>query len=164
MNTIVNPSTVSPSLEHVQQEISMQSTSRYRLEPIKVNLAITCFVLSLIAAIGLPALVGINLLAYLIYSVILVFPLLGYALLWGYWQETRRTHELSSLFWHSSFLYNIAGIIGTTAVMLEGGERCLPVLLFWTVMMSLLSLWAAILSTKIVQSKKFVNNPSSLQP
>jgi hypothetical protein len=164
MNNMINPSeAANPSLEHVQREIPMQSVPRHRLEPIKINLAVTCFVLSLIAAIGLPALVGINLIVYLIYSVILVFPLLGYALLWGYWQETRRTHELSSLFWHTSFLYNIAGVIGVTGIMLGGGEWWLPVLLFWTVMMSLLSLWAAILSTNIAKAKELVNNPSSLQ-
>lgn len=134
------------------------NTLFHKLEPLKTFLAVSCFILNAIAIIGIPVLLKINFLTMLIYSFILLFPLLGYILLWGYLKESQRTNENSPAFWMMSFLYNLTGVLFAGAVVFDlitGYEKPVFSWMFgWTLCMSLVSLLSAWLSKMILRSRQ----------
>lgn len=134
------------------------NTSSHRLELLKTFLAIICFILNAIAIIGIAVLLNINFIVMLIYSFLLLFPLLGYILLWGYLKESQRTNENSSTFWLMSFCYNLAGVLFASAVVFDlitGYEKPVFAWMFgWTLCMSFISVCAAWLSNIILRSRQ----------
>ena len=124
---------------------TLQQNTIGLLEQHKRNVARICFFGNLI--------LGILALPLWMFATGFVCSLVGYGFLWMYWLEMQLTNKFSSARWIASFVFNAFGVVvyllWATAVFGHRGVF----LIFWTIVMALISLVAAWLSSRVDRSE-----------